>query len=65
MADIVIRGMEMPKNCYSCPLADLEDFECNLIDRAFISYDMRCDKRLEDCPLVPLPEPQKEAQDGN
>lgn len=50
MADLVIRGMEMPKNCYQCPSCDKENGKCQVLND-FIFYD-----RPSWCPLVPLPE---------
>lgn len=53
MADLVIRGMEMPTNVYDCPLNTFGF--CNL---AHDSNHIYCigDSRPEWCPLVPLPE---------
>lgn len=49
--NILIRGMEMPIRCYTCPCADLEFYDCNLMPgRRIEQY-----KRLDDCPLVPVP----------
>lgn len=49
---ILIPGMEMPTRCYACPCADLEYYDCNLIPGTRIEQH----KRLDDCPLVPVPE---------
>ena len=60
MADVLIRGMEMPSGCNSCPLcmivdADCTDgtlyYGCRLLKKA---VDIRPD-RLPDCPLIELP----------
>lgn len=50
MADSVIRGIEMPKNCYECPCCDKEFGKCQVLDD-YIFYD-----RPSLCPLLPLPE---------
>ena len=53
MADILIRGMEMPTNVFDCPLNSFgiynlaqDETHCNCIEGS----------RPEWCPLVPLPE---------
>lgn len=56
MADIIIRGMEMPKSCDECRLFN----ECWCmalgIDDWRKSYNKPPEgERLPDCPLVPLP----------
>lgn len=53
MADIVIRGMEMPKDCFSCPCCDTHYGTCKAVKRNWIvtSYSIPVW-----CPLVPLPE---------
>lgn len=55
---VLIKGMEMPKNCYDCPLAG--DFKCNLmpsVPALCKEYDMAVqnEKRLNNCPLVEIP----------
>lgn len=58
MADILIRGMEMPKNCIDCPLmvdrfdTDACALQSQEANEAFESWD---DMR-RGCPLFPLPE---------
>ena len=51
MADILIRGMEMPTQCGNCPIST-NTRRCTILWREFGDPS----KRLEDCPLVPLPE---------
>ena len=53
MADILIRGMEMPKTCGVCPLFsdDFNDY-CMAARSIFLSSSIKPDW----CPLVPLPE---------
>lgn len=54
MADILIRGMEMPKTCGDCPLSAFR-MDCKLTGRD-ISRDWMKRKIPDWCPLVPLPE---------
>lgn len=56
MADILIKGMEMPKCCGVCPLRvdGLHTFQCmRLLGRAY-TYEL-AEQRQEDCPLVEIP----------
>ena len=53
MADILIRGMEMPTNVADCPLNTFGF--CNLAHDSNHTYCIG-DSRPEWCPLVPLPE---------
>lgn len=57
MADIVIRGMEMPRFCCECPLKE------SVYDVGYICLPRKepikvnlCKGRDDACPLVPLPE---------
>ena len=52
MADIVIRGMEMPKNCLYCPFVSYDNDHCVAIDKDIPIYGTKPSW----CPLVPLPE---------
>lgn len=58
MADLVIRGMEMPGHCIDCPLmvdrfdTDACALQSQEANEAFESWD---DMR-RGCPLLPLPE---------
>ena len=52
MADILIRGMEMPEYCYDCPCHNGESGYCQLYKDGYLS----CIERPAKCPLVPLPE---------
>lgn len=61
---VYIKGMEMPKNCRACRLKmncdDCEGFECVCLPlHTQIGYlnDLLTDKRRDDCPLAPVPEP--------
>lgn len=54
---VLIKGMGMPKCCDECPLGEYEDsewFSCSLMDMDY-RHMAQCD-RLDDCPLVALPE---------
>jgi len=53
MADIIIKGMEMPTSCGLCPMFcdDFNDY-CSAAQRS-IPFDA---EKPEWCPLVPLPE---------
>ena len=47
---IIIKDMDLPEDCFSCPLKE-EGF-CNLTN----AYAVNLYKRNSDCPLIPLPE---------
>lgn len=51
---ILIKGMNMPKNCAECPC---EHYECMLLekDAEDIMPYFTGDKRHPDCPLIELP----------
>lgn len=54
---VLVKNMEMPKNCEECPLGEYEDsewFACSLMNMAY-RHIAQCD-RLDDCPLIELPE---------
>lgn len=48
---VLIKGMEMPKSCPECPLAD-EIVHCPLTGK---TYNWGMIERASDCPLVPVP----------
>lgn len=52
MADILIRGMEMPEYCYECPCHNGESGYC----QAYKSGYLGSIERPAKCPFVPLPE---------
>ena len=59
---VLIKGVEMPKNCRECWLKmncdDCEGWECVCVPmHQQIGYldDLLADKRRDDCPLVPVP----------
>lgn len=61
MADLLIKGMEMPKSCKECELMmdcdSCEGWEVVCVLQGCLGYlrDLPEDKRLEDCPLVEVP----------
>lgn len=57
---LLIKGMEMPKNCAECPLCEQYDFYaspyCRVSDDDdFMSINEIRKQRRENCPLVPVP----------
>ena len=57
MADILIRGMEMPKSCDECRLFNESWCMALGVENWRKSYNKPPEGgRLPDCPLVPLPE---------
>ena len=60
---ILIKGMEMPKNCFDCPLFDDvytdadgdDDYCCGL--GVPLDYYKTSGETKKDCPLVPIAEP--------
>ena len=48
---VYIKGMEMPKNCLSCPLQG-GTADCRLTQK---TYNWGLTERPSDCPLVPVP----------
>lgn len=54
---ILIKGMEMPKSCYKCPLRrrDGMDIVCPVAHERFSVADVNIlEYRLNNCPLVPV-----------
>ena len=56
---ILIKGMEMPEDCFSCPLKE-EGF-CNITN----AYAGEINERNSDCPLVELPEHHRRLIDAD
>lgn len=59
MADLVIRGMEMPKNCFLCRFfREVQDYDgtfgCCLAAKKEINLEINL--KFDGCPLVPFPE---------
>lgn len=53
---VLIRGMEMPKNCKECPFSDHEAW-CLLPGDWRERYYCPDDERSDDCPLIEIPTP--------
>ena len=52
--DILIKGMEMPKSCLSCPMKE----HCPLFNALHFNERLKMldeNRRVDDCPLVELP----------
>ena len=60
MADIVIRGMEMPPNCLECVLTHsfFRNLRCDKLEgmSGYVGPMPHTNDRHPDCPIVPLPE---------
>lgn len=54
MAGVYIKGIEMPKCCEDCKLYNMEYDACNY-NNCSVGYEYS-NKRMEDCPLVPVPD---------
>ena len=55
---ILIKGMEMPSRCFSCPMCDVDC--CGISRGSYIEYrevdiDVAMNGRPDDCPLIPVP----------
>ena len=61
MPDILIRGLEMPCNCFQCPLfsncdaCEGHECGCGLLGGIGYEEDISEDRRRDDCPLHELP----------
>ena len=59
---ILIKGMEMPKNCADCPL-NYDQMACGVTGTGWWSDSMvllnfdSAKERLQDCPLIEIPTP--------
>ena len=59
MADVLIRGMEMPQRCLNCPFKQfllLGNRNICLANGGKLIKDTDFSERDKNCPLVPLPE---------
>lgn len=52
---VVIRGIDVPENCYSCPFCDYEEAHC-LASKGRPTGATRYGKRVDWCPMGQLPE---------
>ena len=65
---ILIKSMEMPKSCYSCPLRKRNgiDIVCPVAQERFSVADVNIlFYRLDSCPLVEIPEPHGDLIDAS
>lgn len=54
---VIIKGMEIPESCDKCPFGSWTDatyFHCFSMED---EYEMQHGDRLDDCPLIEIPEP--------
>ena len=56
MSGVYIKGMEMPKNCYTCPFCDYVSARCDAVKGNPYTPADRYDKRADFCPLFPVPD---------
>lgn len=55
MADLVIRGMEMPKNCFLCRFfREVQDYDGTF--GCCLAAEKEINLKFDGCPLLPLPE---------
>ena len=57
---VYIKGMEMPKSCFDCPMLDwdLDYIKCKVTGRHFkVKEEPFRARRVDDCPLISVPEP--------
>lgn len=62
MSSVLIKGMEMPENCFECPCCrhdsvdGIKAEQCNLtLDVFDANYFERWNSRAQNCPLIELP----------
>ena len=61
MADILIRGMGMPKNCLYCHFVSYDNDHCVVMDKDIPI----CGTKPSWCPLLPIPEGHGRLIDAN
>lgn len=52
---ILIKGMEMPTNCFRCPFCDYVSGRCDAARENPYTPESRYENRADFCPLVELP----------
>lgn len=55
---VLIKGMEMPENCYDCPFVRASwgnDYYCAKGDGVEDNIKTLMSKRMNDCPLIEVP----------
>ena len=63
---IIVKGMEMPKNCRECPFGEFEDavwYACSTLCLSF--KNPGGEYKADSCPLVELPEKHGRLIDGD
>lgn len=65
MADILIRGMEMPPGCGACPCSIYGECDAIKPRRPLKQYRWSADERPDFCPLAALPEGHGRLVDGS
>lgn len=66
--EIYIKDMEMPKSCSDCPMLDwdLDYIKCKVTWRHFkVKEEPFGARRVDDCPLISVPEPHGDLIDRN
>ena len=54
---VLVKGMEMPKNCYVCEFITFDSgWICKRLKRKIINVE-KCNPKDKDCPLVEVPAP--------
>lgn len=67
---VIVRGMDMPKNCSDCPL-NYDQMSCSVTGTGWWSDTMvlmdfdSCKERLHNCPLIDIPTPHGRLGDLN
>ena len=54
---ILIKGMEMPESCFDCPISHFaycRAIGCGITGKTISAPDCE-EKRIDDCPLIPVP----------
>lgn len=70
MADILICGISIPRNCFECPLftncdaCEGHECGCRLLGGIGYEEDISEDRRRDDCPLHELPPVYQVGQHG-
>ena len=67
MLDILIRGMEMPENCFDCPFGEDVDVGVGVAHGCSILKDFAqyANERHRDCPLVEIQTPHGDLIDSD
>lgn len=63
MADLLIKGVEMPEKCYMCPCYDMDHEWCNALDDSLTGFNA-FEKKVYYCPLVAVEQVEQFQIDG-